>query len=615
LALTRRTSVRVGIVLAVAVAGLAVTWRVVGPRSARRDGAPAWVERISARTRSERPDILFVVYDARRRDDFSFGPHGNRRGDTPFLVRFAQDALYFPRAIAPGCWTAPVHAAMFSGLGVCELGNDYYNPGFASFPAYFQSLAEVLALAGYDTAALADHPYFFNPRLEEALVRGFRQFDVINDFERFVFITNIGTRDGAIERRTPLAGLPDLTWDELRSAIERFNRGEDPFGPSEMDFDAESGLHLPRLDGLYRASSYFERRYRGTLDDHVFRGGGKRPFFLFLNLHMSEIAQPDPGLFSRWLLETVLVNARARHARLQAGVNPRHVQSWLDDVALRLGLPRGPFSSPMPYLKHLFDNRFYDATFRSVWEHLEKRGLTQNLLAVVASDHGVSFREHGEDLLQHGGARPFEYITSVPLVIRFPRGSEGERLHGTRSERVSLVDLFPTLIEAGVGAGVFERPLPVQGRSLMERIRTRDFEPILVSECSLGPTSSDVFPGTAGYAKAVYDGDLKLIHAPRLYGMPPGAGGWPIVVRLAGAWTGSGPPPSLETLAEPLELLYDLGSDPHETRNLARARPDDVDRLRRMPGSWACEPLRAGGTAPMWDPAARETLRALGYLQ
>jgi len=606
-------------VIGAAILALFVVVSVAWWKGRPRVGAPAvasWVARVSQETRAARPDILLVVYDARRRDDFSFGPHGNGRGDTPFLAGFAEHALYFQNAVSPGCWTAPVHAALFSGLSVCELGNDYYNPGYASFPDYFLSLAEILTLAGYHTAALADHPYFFNSRLQEALVRGFDQWDVVNDFTTFPFHTNIATPGGRVERRTPLGARPELEWRELRETIERFNRGEEPFGsPSEVDVDPESGLLLPRLDRLYADSPYFERRYRRILDDHVLPSGGARPFFLFLNLHMSVVAEPDPALFSRWLLETILVNLRAKGGVVQAGDTPRDVKRWLGDLATRLGLPAGPFSSAPSRLKHIFDNRFYDRTFRAAFEHLEARGLTRNLLTLVTSDHGMSFREHGEDLLQHGGARPYEYITSVPLVIRFPRGSELERLHRVRTERVSLLDLFPTLVDVGLGTGVFERSLPIRGRSLLERIRQDDFERVLLSECSLGPSPHDVLGDTAGYAKAIHESELKLIHAPRLYRTRQGGSGWPVSSRLDAAWTGPDPRPTLEALSESLDLLYDLAEDPREVRNLAAERRGEVERLRRIPSAWTCEPLRGGGHSPDWDPAARETLKALGYLQ
>jgi len=602
------------VVLAVLLA-VSVAWWKGRPAGSGRP-VPSWVARVSQTTRATRPDILLVVYDARRRDDFSFGPHGNGRADTPFLARFADAALQFPNAVSPGCWTAPVHAALFSGLSVCELGNDYYNTGFASFPDYFLSLAEILALAGYHTAALADHPYFFNANLPEALVRGFRQWDVVNDFTAFPLITNIATPAGRVERRTPLFPRPELEWPELREAIERFNRREEPFGsPLMVDVEPETGLLLPRLDGLYAQSQYFERRYRQTLDDHVLPRGGPRPFFLFLNLHMSTIAEPDPALFSRWLLETLLVNLHAKGGVIHAGDTPRDVKDWLGGLAARLSLPAGPFPSATARLKQIFDNRFYDRTFRAAFEHLDSRGLTENLLTVVTSDHGQSFREHGEDLLQHGGARPYEYITNVPLIIRFPRGSKLETLHRVRSERVSLLDLFPTLVEAGLGTGVFERSLPIRGRSLVERIQANDFERVLTSECSLGPSSHEFLPESAGYAKAVQEKDLKLIHAERLYHTPQNASGWPVRFRLDAAWTGREPRPTLEALAAPLNLLYDLAKDPLEEHDVAALRPAEVERLRRLPSSWTCEPLRGGGRSADWDPAARDTLKALGYLQ
>jgi hypothetical protein len=419
-----------------------------------------------------------------------------------------------------------------------------------------------------------------------------------------------------VERRALLDPRVGLEWPEVRETIERFNRGEATFaGPDELDREPETEVLLPRLDRLFGESSYFERRYRRILDEHVLPARGPRPFFLFLNLHMATIAEPDPALFSRWLLRTVLVNLRAKGGVVYPGKAPEDVRGWLFDLADRLGLPTGPFPSAALRLKHIFDNRFYDATFRAVMGHLEARGLTRNLLTVVTSDHGMSLREHGEALLQHGGARPYEYITNVPLVIRFPPGSPFARLHRVRTEKVSLLDLFPTLLHVGLGPGVFERNLPVRGRSLIERVEQDDFEEVVVSECSLGPSTSDVLPNTAAYAKAVHGRGLKLIHAPRLFRQPPEGPGWPVRHRLDAPWTGAGPRPPLEALSTPLDRLFDLARDPQERHDLASARPEEAERLRRIPSTWACEPLVAGGRSPDFDPAARETLKALGYLQ
>lgn len=540
-------------------------------------------------TRSSRPDLLLVVYDARRRDDFSFGPFGNRRGDTPFLAGFAQRALYFQDAVSPGTWTVPVHASMFSGRSVCELGIDFYNPGYSAFDDSFPSLAEVLSRAGYQTVAWADHPYFFNRETRFSLLRGFQQFDVINDFERYASYTNVGTARGAVERRYALAGLPAMDQAEIDGQLARFKHGELRFDLArEADFEPGPGLYLARLDELYRASDYFRKRYQASFDAHVFAGPRTRPFFLFVNLHMCAIALPDPGLFSRWLLRTLLMNAQSRGFLPEPGI-----------VAKRL-----PELTPA-LQKQAFDNRFYDATFKALWEYLEQRDLTRNLVSVVTSDHGVSFGEKGESFHLHAGARAYEYISRVPLVVRFPPGSPHARWHGTRTEKVSLTDVFRTMVDLGLGRGVFRSDPPARGESLVERLERSEFDEALVSESALVPDSYRALPGAAGYSRALYSGAFKLLQAPELYRLTR---------QQVSGTTRLGPGTAGDRLPA-LEELYDLASDPHEQHDLSRARPAVVARLKALGDPWRCAPLTTRAVRPEWDPEALKTLRALGYIQ
>ncbi|MCH7565899.1 MAG: TonB-dependent receptor, partial [Gemmatimonadetes bacterium] len=136
--------------------------------------------------------IPMLVFAQHRTTNGAFQQILFRSGDTPFLARFAADAALFDDAVSPGCWTIPVHASMFSGLSVCELGNDYFNDGFSTFPDHFRSLAEILQLAGYRTIALPDHPYFYDPENpDRSLMRGFQHFDVITDFQSYGGYTNI----------------------------------------------------------------------------------------------------------------------------------------------------------------------------------------------------------------------------------------------------------------------------------------------------------------------------------------------------------------------------------------------------------------------------------------
>ncbi len=522
-------------VLVVVVAGVCL-WLARGRRrSAPATTVPAWVGRISEKTRASRPNILLVVYDARRRDDFSLGSFGNARADTPFLAKLANDAIFFDDAVSPGCWMVPDHASIFSGLSVCELGDDCYNPGVHSFPDHFLSLAEVLRLAGYRTTAYADHPYFVNrdPRL--SLIRGFDLYNVITDFERYPSFTNVGTPRGEGALRYELEGLAIPTEQEVADRVARFNSGElELAGADQAGYDADNGIYLAPLFPLFARSDYFRRRWGDAFDQEVFAGPDASPYFLSFSLHMSTLALPDPGLYLRWRVERLLLNAHKRGASLAPRRDGEGLEAWLARLYAELGLGYAPFRTLDHYLKQAFDNRFYDAGFRAVYEYLERRGLLENTVTIVTSDHGLSFGEHGERTYLHAGARPYEYMTRVPLVLRFPAGSPGAALHGRYTERVSLIDLFRTVVELAAGPGVFQRELPVRGRSLLERLERRAFDDVQVSESSLTPDTYALLPSTAGYSKAVYAGDLKLILAPQPLRMAENA--WPIHARLDGTW-------------------------------------------------------------------------------
>ena len=555
------------------------------------------------------PNILFVVYDARRRDDFSFGRQGNRRGDTSALAALKDNAAYFENAIAPGVWTVPVHASMFTGRSVCDLGIDYYNPGHLMLSRNAPTLAEILAKAGYRTIAYADHPFFYSGDPQRSLVRGFAQFSVISDFVNYAAVTNVGTPGGRIERRLMLTGMSEMTASDLETQIQRFNAGEiDVELERDGDLDPDHDQYFAKLSDLYGASEYFAKRYRADFDAHVFEPGNARPYFLFLNLHMCTIANPDPGLFQRWWLRTLMLNARRKRAQLIENAPGESVLRTLTRNFRHLEL-KHEFDRPYTFLKQVYDNRFYDATFAAIWRHLEERGLMRNTVAVVTSDHGMSFGEHGEDLYLHGGARPYEYLSRVPLVLSLPVQSPGAALRGHHDQAVLLTDLFPTLLELALGRGAASRFDGERGQSLLQRIRSGKFEPLLVSESSLRPYRYESRSGLAGYAKAVYADNYKLIYCP----LPrPSAKDPPLDRRLE-------EPPAArkgQPTAEPLALLFDLSRDPMERTDLARDRPEVVARLSGFVRDWECRASASvSAAAPDWDKETIETLRSLGYIR
>jgi arylsulfatase A-like enzyme len=221
-------------------------------------------------------------------------------------------------------------------------------------------------------------------------------------------------------------------------------------------------------------------------------------------------------------------------------------------------------------------SRLYDAAIRTMDERtlaplldrLEARGLADDTLVVLTSDHGEAFGEHGVFLHDDLYAETLR----VPLVLRLPgRVPAGRRV----AERVGLLDVMPTVLELlGVPA-----PPGLQGRSLAPLVRgdaPAEPAPPAVSEYSnptLGRTFESVRHGDGAY----------------------------IVDRGA-------------------EQLYDLRTDPGEQRNLAPAAPPALGALRAALARWraACAPLAARlgprGPGVAADAETVRRLRALGYL-
>ena len=502
---------------------------------------------------------------------------------------------------------------MFSGRSVCDLGSDVYGPGWGAFPVQFSSLAEILSRAGYRTIAYADHPFFLFRKTDFArsLVRGFELFSVVMDFNRFAVQTNVGTSAGAMEVRRPLEPLQVLPAEEADRLIARFNGDELRFDlKTEADHDPQTGLYLARLYDLYLESDYFQRRYGDEFDRHVFRTREDRPYLLFLNLHMSTVARPDPALLARWTLKTLMLNAQARGKRLAARGQAEDVDACLQRNAALLGLPVeavGP--SGLPPLKHIFDNRFYDATFRRIWEYLQSRRSADRLVTIVTSDHGMSFGENGEERLVHAGGRPYEYLTQVPVILRPNSGSRLARFRGRHAERVSLTDLFKTVLDLSNARldAASQAAVPATGTSLLRRLSDRRFDKVLVAECALLPFRYRRQPGVAAYSKALYEGGMKLIYAPRL---ATPAEGTPYEADLHDD-------PRFASVGGRLEFLFDVDSDPREQEDLAPRRPDAVERMKNLsPQGWECVPLsKEAFRPPGWDADTLSTLRSLGYIE
>lgn len=209
--------------------------------------------------------------------------------------------------------------------------------------------------------------------------------------------------------------------------------------------------------------------------------------------------------------------------------------------------------------------RYNDRFLGELLDLLETRGEDGNTLVILLADHGEAFQEHG--WLGHTN-RVDETLIHVPLAFRWPGAIRaGARVEG----QVGLVDLLPTVLDL---LGLDPRENEVMGRSLAATLR--DGAP--VEERALAS----------------------------------------MTVRR-GAWYSLRLPPLKYVLDfESCEArLYDLDADPGETRDVAGARPGELERLASLAAERLALARSVGLPALRPGQESEETLEmlvALGYV-
>ena len=316
-------------------------------------------------------------------------------------------------------------------------------------------------------------------------------------------------------------------------------------------------------------------------------GAGRAPFFLYA--HNVEPHNPDtakPRFIRRFgdvSSETVAeVEADYREYRGLTRVDGeagRPLGSTDNTTAQQRVLSR--LLELKPQIDVLYDATVLEADERigSVIEALRARGLWENTLFIVTSDHGEELGERGG--WQHDQS-VYEELLHVPLVVRFPE----DQFAGTRvSAPVGLIDVAPTLLEV---LGV-EAPAAYRGRSLL---------PLL---------SGKREPGREPRF-------LSFRHNVRKYYRPykETRGDVNVVVRrgtVKAIWNAE-----VDTVE-----LYDLARDRGETTNLAGEHPDAAAGLRDFARRALARCVQSGaGRGPasteQMDEETRRRLESLGYL-
>jgi arylsulfatase A-like enzyme len=228
--------------------------------------------------------------------------------------------------------------------------------------------------------------------------------------------------------------------------------------------------------------------------------------------------------------------------------------------------------------------RYADELLRRVVEALRARGTLDRTVLVVLADHGEVLGEKGK-FFGHGPSL-YQPVVHVPLYLRYPGRVPG----GIRvAAPVSTVGVFASVLEL-VG---LEPPPTLQVGSLVPLLDAG-------SGAGAGPVLSE----------------LVSMDEPGGRDDPQMRAGVHLRALRDGRW-------KLVATSDGRRLLYDLETDPGETRDLAAEQPEQLAaldaRLEAVRAALGLPPLDqaggAGGPAPELDPATQERLRELGYVE
>ena len=270
----------------------------------------------------------------------------------------------------------------------------------------------------------------------------------------------------------------------------------------------------------------------------------------------------DDSIVSR---ANVPVGALQRDGNVTADV----AMQWMSErkdrpffFLLHLFEPHSPYEAPEPYrsrFTHPYDAEIAaaDAIVGRVLDRLRADGIYDKAMIILLSDHGEGLNQHGEP--EHGVFLYREAI-HVPLIVKLP---EGSRAGDTVTAVASLTDVFPT-IAAATGTSL---PEGVSGRSMLD--------------------TSDAPADRAVYSETIY---------PRVHL------GWSELRSLTDA--------RFQFIQAPKPELYDIVSDPGETRNILTEERRAYARLREDLAKYGTEVELPTNI----DPEEAKKLAALGYL-
>jgi arylsulfatase A-like enzyme len=428
-------------------------------------------------------NVIIILVDTLRRD--RLGIHGNEKGLTGFMDQVARKSVYFRRAVAPSSWTKPSVASLLTGLypgqhgavGIVDSlkffhGRPYLDPKHVT-------LAERLKEAGYRTAAFVSNVHISPSNHFE---QGFDHFENLESEK--------DSGDGPEVFRKASEWIAS---DGKEGKFFLYLHLVDP--------------HFPYFPpGKYREQQVKESPGEGTL--YTRRG---RPdeieWWLDEYRKWKKEQSGEPFRFDYETFYEERIKPRLPGMRREYQQKFETLERFRSEVFLDFaGLDDPELRRRAGYLTALYDGEvaYTNDALMAFVLHLEERGLLDKTILVVTADHGEAFLEHGE-WGHHDFVSPEEI--DIPLILRIA-GPGGVPLKGAFDEYVSLVDVYPTLLDL----------LGLDGQDSISGV---SLKPLITGEdekrLSSRPVFSELLRDTWDHVGVIKDGG-KLVRTARGWG-------------------------------------------------------------------------------------------------
>lgn len=297
---------------------------------------------------------------------------------TPHIDAIADEGVIFTNNIIPGVWTLPSHASLFTGRYVSGHGADAHHE---FLPAEFPTMAEILGKMGYKTVGFSNNGWVSR---STGIARGFEEYYLVSR--------------------------------EKAGRVEWFYVEEETFREEERDRGS--------LKTVNAAISWIENKY-----------DGKSPFFMFINVIEPHGPYRPPEPFkSRFL---------------PPGVSEEEIRSLppLRSVEECIDIRMGELVPPPRYWeiqKALYNGctATVDDRVGRLYKYLEEKGILDETILIVTSDHGDVQGEHMPHVEHHLCA--YDELIRVPLIIRYPKAlPQGKEVRWI----TQTLDILPTVLD------------------------------------------------------------------------------------------------------------------------------------------------------------------------